>query len=121
MDKEDERENDTIDIHYSDSGGTNNVNFSFVSRMSIPVPRVSEALPIDLQASVLAFSADGSKFAMAMSPGGVSVWDNRSKVPLKTFIKSEYYNQPVQYLQFSSGQQGKEALVFVEVRLMFTF
>ena len=80
-----------------------------------------EALPINPETSVPAFSADGSKFAMAMSPGGVSVWDIRSKVPLKAFIKSEYCNQPVQCLQFSSGQQGKEALVFVEVRLMFTF
>ena len=77
-----------------------------------------------LQRPVLAFSADGSKFAMAMGRGRVSVWDIRSKVPLKTFMevpKSAYHDRPVQYLQFSSGKLGKEALVFVEVCLMFTF
>jgi len=35
----------------------------------------------------LAFSADGSKFAMAISHGRVPVWDIRSKVPLKTFME----------------------------------
>ena len=34
--------NETIDIHYSDSGGTNNMNFSFVTCRSIPIPRLPE-------------------------------------------------------------------------------
>ena len=77
--------NEIIDIHYADSGGTNNTNFSFVTRMSIPTPRAPE----------LAFSTDGSKFAIAMSSGRVSVWDIQSKVPLKTFIgvpRSKFYH-----------------------------
>jgi len=100
------------------------MNFSFVTRMSIPVSRVPNTVPIALQAPVFAFSADGSKFAMGMARGRVSVWDIRSKVPLKTFMevpKSEYLARPVQYLQFSSGKLGKEVLVFVEVCLMFIF
>ena len=72
-----------------------------------------------------AFSADGSKFAMAMSGGGlgVSVWDIQSKTPLKMFMEVPKDGDPRQVgnLQFSSGKSGKEALVFVEVCLMFTF
>jgi len=30
--------NETIDSHYSDSSDTNNMNFSFVSHVSIPIP-----------------------------------------------------------------------------------
>ncbi|KIJ93240.1 hypothetical protein K443DRAFT_63351, partial [Laccaria amethystina LaAM-08-1] len=69
---------------------------------------------IDLEEPELAFSADGSKFAM--NNGRVSVWDIRSKVPLKTFTgvpKSNYDDGFVQFLQFSSGKLGKEVLVFV--------
>jgi WD40 repeat protein len=115
------RHKETIDIHYLDSGGTNNMNFSFVTRISIPYPRFPEDLPANFQPPVLAFSADGCKFAMAMACGRVSVWDIRGKVPFKTFIqvpKSDF-DDPVRYLQFSSGKLGKEALVFVEVCLMF--
>ena len=68
---------------------------------------------------MFAFSADGSKFAMGMGRGRVSVWNIWSKVPFKTFGMVE--GQPVQCLQFSSGKLGKEVLVFVEVCLMFTF
>ena len=106
------RHNETIDIHYSDSGGTNNINFSFVTRMSIPLPLRS---PLDRQNPALAFSSDGSKFAMAMACGKVSVWDIRSKVPLKTFLKVP--KSRIHHLQFNSGKLGKEVLVFVEVRL----
>jgi hypothetical protein len=91
--------------------------------LSIPIPRVPEDI-IDFEEPELAFSADGSKFAIAMNNDRVSVWDMRSKVPFKTFMKvakSDYNDQPAQYLQFSSGKLGKEVLVFVEVRLMFTF
>ena len=98
------------------------MNFSFVSRMSIPIPMGPKTFPI-IQAPVLAFSPDGSKFAMAMARSRVSVWEIRSKVPLKTFMevpKSEYDDRPVRHLQFSSGKVGKEVLVFVEVCLMFT-
>ena len=68
----------------------------------------------------LAFSADGFKFAMAMGCGRVSVYDIRSKVPLKTFMEVNR-NRFVQHLRFSSGTLGKEVLVFLVVRLTFTF
>ena len=119
MDQDTRRRNETIDIHYSDSGGTNNMNFSFVTRMSIPIRWFRG--DATLWKPLLTFSADGSKFAMATDRGGVSVWDNQSKVPLKTFMDTDYHERPVRYLQFTSGKLGKETLVFVEVRLMFKF
>ena len=70
MDLESGRDNETIDIHYSESGGT---NFSFVTRMSIPIPWVLEDKSFRLQEPILVFSADGSKFAFAMNVGRVSV------------------------------------------------
>ena len=114
VDSEENRHNETIDIHYSDSGGTNNINFSFVTRMSIPIPDI---FPLDHQMPVLAFSSDGSTFAMAMGGGTVSLWDIRNlKVPLKTFIDVPDDGKVI-HLQFSSGKLGKEILVFVEVCL----
>jgi WD40 repeat protein len=116
------RHNEAIDVHYSDSGGTNNMNFSFVTRMSISIPRVPEYPDIGLLHPKFAFSADGSKFATATNHGRVSVWDIQSKRPLKTWeIPKIYNNWPIQHLQFSSGGLRKEALVFAEVCLMFTF
>ena len=111
-----------FDIHYSDSGRTNNMNFSFVTRMSVPIPE-SPGVWV-WRGPFFAFSADGSKFAMAMARSRVSVWEIRSKVPLKTFMevpKSDYDDRPVRHLQFSSGNVGKEVLVFVEVCPLFTF
>ena len=91
--------------------------------MSFPAPTARERLL--LSKPELAFSADGSKFAMAMSQDGpgVSVWDIQSKTPLKTFMELPKYGNrgDAGNLQFSSGKSGKEALVFVEVCPMFTF
>ena len=115
-----ERRNETVDIHYLDSGGT---TFSFVTCMSFPAPTARER-NLFFEPD-LAFSADGSKFAMAMSQGGpgVSVWNIQSKIPLKTFVEVPKYGRGrvIGNLQFSSGKSGKEALVFVEVCPMFTF
>ena len=91
--------------------------------MSFPAPTARERNLL-LCDSELAFSADGSKFAVAMSHGGpgVSVWDIQSKTPLKTFMEvPKNGNGNRVNLQFSSGKSGKEALVFVQVCLMFTF
>ena len=110
---EDDRHNDTI---YLDPGST---NFSFVTRISLPLAETPLCDPAEL-----AFSADGSKFALGMACGGVSVWDIRSKVPLQPFTESlwpKHVFQHPRFLQFSSGNLGKEILVFVEVSLMFTF
>ena len=94
------------------------MNFSFVSRMSFPTAR-----PAVFDAPELAFSADGSNFAMTMCQGRVIVWDIRSKVPLKILREvpnSDYDDTRARYLQFSNGNLGKDALVYVEVCLMFT-
>ena len=119
-----ERDNETIDIHYLTAGHTDKMNFSFITRISIPVPLVPGTTPIS-QSPALAFSADGSKFAIAMDHSRVSVWDIRSKVLVKTFMEvpkeSDYRAGHVRCLQFSSGKSREEVLVFVEVCLMFTF
>ena len=111
------RHNETIDVHYLDPGGT---SFSFVTRMSIPPLKVTSLRG----PSELAFSPDGSKFAMGMASCGVSVWNIQSKVPLQTFTKDPRPGvvfQSRRLFQFTSGNFGKEILVFAEVRLMFTF
>ena len=116
MDSKDGRRIEAIDIHHLDSSGT---NFSFVTRLSVPVADV----PIKNRFYSLpefAFSSNGSKSAVAMAEGGVFVWDIRSKVPLWTFTEMGLW-QLSQYPQFSSGILGKEILIFVEVCLMFTF
>ena len=85
--------------------------------MSIPLSRVAFLK----NSPEFAFSADGSKFAMAMGRGGVFVWDIRS-IPLQTFTERPLPERSLQaprFLQFSSGNLGKEILVFVEVRLTF--
>jgi len=92
--------------------------------MSIPIPKCRLDSDDNLRAPELAFSADGSKFAIVMNSNRVSVWDIRSQLPLKTFIEVPKFGKfpsPVQCLQFSSGKLGKEVLAFVEVCLMFTF
>ena len=111
-----------LDIHYSDSGRTNNMNFSFVTRMSVPIPESPG--PWTYRGPFFAFSADGSKFAMVWGRGGGFVWDIRSRVPLKALMEDSKYNHDDVYirrLQFSSGKLGKEVLVLLEVRQMLIF
>ena len=118
VDQTAERDKETIDIHYLDPGGT---NFSFVTCMSIPHHRVT---PRFIDPPELAISANGSKFAMGMACGRVSVWNMQSKIPLQNFTEALWPKdlaQPQRFLQFVSGNLGKEILVFVEVCLMFTF
>ena len=115
------RHNEAIDIHHLDSSGT---NFSFVTRLSVPIADVPVKNAPHNQPG-LAFSPNGSKFAMAMALlNGVFVWDIRSKVPLWTFMETPLPKglwQLDRCAQFSSGNLGKEILVFVEVCLMLTF
>ena len=96
--------------------------------MSFPIHQEAGYKGIDYQEPEVAFSADGSKFAMAMDGGRVSVWDIQSKTLLQTSMKvpkSNHVDWRVDFLQFSGGNLGrnlgKEALVFVRVCLMFTF
>ena len=116
MDMVDTQGNEMVDVHYLDPGGT---KFSLVGRLSIPVTETVHNFP-----EAPAFSADGSKFAMGLACGGVSVWNVRNKVPLQTFTEVLCpWQKAMPYrrlLQFSSGNSGKEFLVFVEVCLMFT-
>ena len=109
-----------IDILSSSSGERNNMDFSFVTRMPIPLnPNKSnrrEAIE-SLGGPLHAFSADGYKFAIATADGVVSVWDLRSKAPLNLFMAdaSRHDDWSIFILQFHSGISGKEVLVFVEV------
>ena len=116
MDMVDTLGNEMVDVHYLDPGGT---KFSLVTRLSIPVTET-----VHNTSEAPAFSADGSKFAMGLACGGVSVWNVRNKVPLQTFTEVLCPPQKAmpyrRLLQFSSGNSGKEILVFVEVCLMFT-
>ena len=100
------------------------MNFSFVYRLSIPLPSLNTTRGTLIRSQVI-FSADGSKFAVATCHGRMSVWDIRSEVPSKTFMESEpkfeFMHSCLRHLQFSSGNLGKEVLVFAQVGLMFTF
>jgi WD40 repeat protein len=72
-----------IGIFYSDSGDPNNMNFFFVTNVSVPKPANVDRPPLMGPIVVfLEFSADGSKFATATSDGMLSVWDVRSQIPL---------------------------------------
>ncbi|KIJ95327.1 hypothetical protein K443DRAFT_11464 [Laccaria amethystina LaAM-08-1] len=101
----------TIDVFYSGTGDTDNMDFSFVTHVSIPNPnRKGEML---LRASSLVFSADGTKFAAVTVDSAVLVWDIRSKIPLKVF-EADVPRDNISHLQFSSGILGREVLVFLQ-------
>jgi len=73
---------------------------------------------IVFKAPLLAFSADGTKFAAGTIDGVVSVWDVRSKIPLKVFevdVVKSFPQWQLQCLQFSSGIPDREVLVFLTV------
>ena len=61
-----------------------------------------------------AFSADGSKFAVAARDGTVSLWDLRNTHPLMVKEPSRQLHL-VHSLQFSSGTSGREILALTEV------
>jgi len=95
------------------------MDFSFITHVPIPnrngTNRKEERL---LGAPLIAFSADGTKFAAGTADGVVSVWDVRSKIPLKVFeldVPRNILQWPIWDLQFSSGISGREVLVFMEV------
>ena len=102
-------------------GDIDNMDFSFVTRVSIPNPKgTNRKVERLLGAPLLAFSADGTKFAAGTADGVVSVWDVRSKTPLKVLevdvpTGRGIIEWPIWYLQFSSGISGREVLVFTEV------
>jgi len=108
------------------SGDADNMDVSSVIQVSLPNPNsiTERNEDIHVKKVLLAFSADGSKFATATADGRVSIWDVRSKAPLKVFLVdvsrrySSSWFQPVLLLQFSGGILGKEVLVFMEVSLM---
>ena len=96
------------------------MDFSFITRVSIPNPNGTNRKEARLLGPPsLVFSADGTKFAAGTADGVVSVWDVRSKIPLKVFevdVPRSIHRWPIiPYLQFSSGILGREVLVFMEV------
>jgi WD40 repeat protein len=112
-----------IDIFYSDSGDPNNMDFSFVTNLSVPKPaNAIRQPPMGPIVLLLEFSADGSKFATATSDGVLSVWDVRSQIPLMvlTVEKQRFENTPITFLKFSKGISGREVLVFMEVSQLCT-
>ena len=118
-----DQSNETIDIFYSGTGDTNNMDFSFVTRVSIPNPKGTNRKERLFDPPTLVFSAEGTKFAAGTADGVVSVWEVRSKIPLKIFkvdVARDVPRRPT-YLQFSSGILGKEVLVFMEVSRCLPF
>jgi len=74
------------------SGTSSRVDFSHITTLTLPSPifpassSYSSSSTSSLAASFsTAFSADGSKFAVASQEGVVAVWDVRSTRPLRTF------------------------------------
>jgi WD40 repeat protein len=108
---------ETIDVFYSGTGDTDNMDFSFVTHVSIPNPKGTNRKDERHGPPRIAFSADGAKFAALTSDGVVWVWDVRSKIPLKVFEADvpRDSQRPISGLQFSSGILGREVLVFKEV------
>ncbi|EDR04753.1 uncharacterized protein LACBIDRAFT_330365 [Laccaria bicolor S238N-H82] len=107
---------ETIDIFYSGTGDTDNLDFSLISQVSIPNPNGADRKGGRARAPLLAFSADVTKFAVGTDDGVLSVWDVRSKTPLRVFevdVPREVLSLPTSYLHFSSGIIGKEILAFI--------
>lgn len=110
-----------INILYSDTGDANNMDFSFVTSVSIPkLANADRQPPMRPLVLFLEFSADGSKFATATSDGVLSVWDVRSQIPLMVLAveKQRFVNEPITFLKFSKGISGRELLVFMENALL---
>ena len=91
--------------------GTANTGFNFVTQA--PIPDTKPIIPYRWSYPPHAFSADGSKFAVAANNGMVCVWDVRNKIPL--MVKETNCGAMVAFLQFSSGTLGREVLAFTEV------
>ena len=100
------------------------MDFAFVTHVSIPNPKgTNRKWEREIGATSLAFSADGTKFAAGTFDGVVSVWDVRSKIPLKVFEAGGpkcALRRPILQLQFTSGILGREVLVFMEVSRFFS-
>ena len=121
------KNNQTIDVFYSGIVDTDNLDFSFVTHVSIPNANGTNRNKVELKTPSLAFSVDGTRFATGTNDGVVSVWDIRSKIPLKVLEvdvplpKHVPLSPYIQFLQFSSGIFGREVLVFTaEVSRYFT-
>ena len=98
---------EVIAMLHSSSADT---GFDFVTQLPIPFTTPKS----DLLSIAPAFSADGSKFAVAANDSTVSVWDVRNKVPL--MVKEHNPDvHVVDSLHFSSGALGKEVLALKEV------
>jgi WD40 repeat protein len=104
-----------MDVFYSGTGDTDNMDFSFVTHVSIPNPKGTNRKGERHGAPLLVFSGDGAKFAAVTGDGVVWVWDVRSKTPLKVSEADVPIQWLISHLQFSTGILGREVLVFIEV------
>ena len=119
--------NETIDVFYSGTGDTDNLEFSFLSQVSIPNPNGTNHEGVRARVPLLAFFADGTKFAAGTDDGVVSVWDVQSKTPLKVFevdVPEDVLSLPtpyLQFLQFSSGIIRREVLAFIAAVSQYSY
>ena len=93
--------------------GLANTGFNFVTQ--VPIPDTKPIIPYRLSYPPPAFSADGSKFAVAANDGTLSVWDVRNQISLRVKEPNRDVRTTVAFLQFSSGTLGREVLAFTEV------
>ncbi|EDR10514.1 uncharacterized protein LACBIDRAFT_293553 [Laccaria bicolor S238N-H82] len=98
-------------LHFSSA----DAGFDLVTQLPIPFTTPKFHIP----SVPPAFSADGSKFAVAAKDGTVSVWDVRNKIPLMV-KKPNPDVHDVYSLKFSSGTLGREVLAITEHQ-HFTF
>ena len=95
------------------------MDFSLLSQVSIPNPSGANRERLGAGEVLLAFSADGTKFAAGTLDGVVSIWDVRSRLPLKVFEvdvpRGKFIFRWIEVLKFSSGILGREVLAFTEV------
>ena len=96
-----------IAMLHSNSADT---GFDLVTQLPIPFTTPKSNISIVPPA----FSADGSKFAVAAEDGSVVVWDVRNKIPFMVKEPNpDVYD--VGSLHFSGGILGREVLAFTEV------
>ena len=91
-----------------------NTGFNLVTQVPIPVTN-TKTMPYRWSLPPPAFSANGSKFAVAAYDGTVSVFDVRNKTPLTVKEPDRDVSHSVASLKFSSGIFGREVLAFTEV------
>ena len=94
--------------------GSTITRFNLVTQVPIPITK-TKTMPYRWSFPPPAFSANGSKFAIAADDGTVSIYDVRNKIPLMVKEPDRDMSRSVASLKFSSGILGREVLAFTEV------